>query len=107
MPNLFSKITSQDGTIKLFSGGKQFKSLVPLIDVVRCFKFMADRSEINNEIFNLTKDNVTVKEIALICKKINKNVTIIETTDEVANLGYTLSNKKLLKFGFRFLYNLK
>jgi nucleoside-diphosphate-sugar epimerase len=33
MPNLFSKITSQDGTIKLFSGGKQIKSLVPLIDV--------------------------------------------------------------------------
>jgi nucleoside-diphosphate-sugar epimerase/2-polyprenyl-3-methyl-5-hydroxy-6-metoxy-1,4-benzoquinol methylase len=107
MPNLFSKITSQDGTIKLFSGGKQIKSLVPLIDVVRCFKFMADRSEINNEIFNLTKDNVTVKEVALICKKINKNVTLVETKDEVPNLGYTLSNKKLLKFGFRFLYNLK
>ena len=40
MPNLFSKIASQNGTIKLFSGGKQIKSLVPLIDVVRCMKFM-------------------------------------------------------------------
>jgi nucleoside-diphosphate-sugar epimerase/dTDP-4-dehydrorhamnose 3,5-epimerase-like enzyme/SAM-dependent methyltransferase len=107
MPNLFSKIASQDGTIKLFSGGKQIKSLIPLIDVVRCFKFMADRDEINNEIFNLTKDNVSVKEVALICKKINKNVALIETTDEVPNLGYTLCNKKLLKSGFRFLYNLK
>ena len=33
MPNLFSKITSQDGTLKLFAGGRQIKSLVPLIDV--------------------------------------------------------------------------
>jgi nucleoside-diphosphate-sugar epimerase len=29
MPNLFSKITSLDGEIKLYSGGKQLKSLVP------------------------------------------------------------------------------
>ena len=30
MPNLFSKITSQNGVLKLFSGGKKLKSLVPL-----------------------------------------------------------------------------
>jgi len=29
MPNLFSKISSQNGTLKLFSGGRQVKSLVP------------------------------------------------------------------------------
>ena len=29
MPNLFSKIASQDGKIKLFAGGRQVKSLVP------------------------------------------------------------------------------
>ena len=29
------------------------------------------------------------------------------TKDEIPNLGYTLSNKKLLKTGFRFLYNLE
>ena len=37
--NLFSKIASQNEKIKLFSGGKQIKSLTPLIDVARCFKF--------------------------------------------------------------------
>ena len=35
MPNLFSKITSQDGTIKLFAGGRQVKSLVPLINTAK------------------------------------------------------------------------
>ena len=43
MPNLFSKIASQNGTLKLFSGGRQIKSLVPLIDVARCFKFMEEK----------------------------------------------------------------
>jgi len=106
MPNLFSKITSQNGLIKLFAGGRQLKSLVPLIDVARCFKNMEEKEDINSEIFNLTKDTITVKEVADICKKYNPKVTIKETNDEVPNLGFSLSNKKILNTGFKFLYNL-
>ena len=107
MPNLFSKIASQDGTLKLFSGGKQIKSLVPLLDVARCFKFMEEKENINSEIFHLTKDTVTVKQVAEICEKNNSKITLRETNDEIPNLGYSLSNKKLLKSGFKFLYNLE
>jgi nucleoside-diphosphate-sugar epimerase len=107
MPNLFSKIASQDGTIKLFSGGVQLKSLVPVFDVVRCMKFMAEKTQINREIFHVAKETVTVKEVAELCKEINPKLTIIETADEIPNLGYTISNKKLLSTGFEFRYNLK
>lgn len=106
MPNLFSKIASQNGEIKLFSKGVQLKSLVPLIDVARCFKFMAD-SNITNEIFHLSKDACTVKKVAELCKKINPKIKITETEDEIPNFGYTISNKKLLSTGFKFLYNLE
>ncbi len=106
MPNLFSKIASQNGTLKLFSGGRQIKSLVPLIDVARCFKYMEEKNEINNQIFNLTKDTLTVKEVAEICKKYNPKIKLQETNDEVPNLGFSLSNKKLLNQGFKFLYGL-
>jgi nucleoside-diphosphate-sugar epimerase len=106
MPNLFSKIASQDGTLKLFAGGRQIKSLVPLIDVARCFKFMEEKNNINTETFNLTKETLTVKEVAEICKKHNPKITLKETNDEVPNLGFSLSNKKLLNTGFEFLYNL-
>ncbi len=106
MPNLFSKITSQNGTLKLFAGGRQIKSLVPLVDVARCFKYMEERNDISSEIFNLTKDTVTVKEVAEICKKHNPKILLKETNDEVPNLGFSLSNKKVLKTGFKFLYNL-
>ncbi len=106
MPNLFSKISSQNGTLKLFSGGRQIKSLVPLIDVARCFKFMEEKNNINSEVFNLTKDTKSVKEVAEICKKYNPKIKLKETNDEVPNMGFSLSNKKLLNTGFEFLYNL-
>ena len=107
MPNLFSKIASQNGTISLFAGGKQIKSVVPLIDVVRCMKFMEEKENIKKEVFNLVKETVTVKEVAELCKKHNPKVTIKTTEDEIPNLGYTLSNTKLMNTGFKFLYNLE
>ncbi len=106
MPNLFSKIASQNGTLKLFAGGRQIKSLVPLIDVARCFKFMEEKNEIKSDIFNLTKDTLTVKEVAEVCKKHNPKIKLQETNDEVPNLGFSLSNQKLKNTGFEFLYNL-
>tara|TARA_B100000780_G_scaffold270005_1_gene229372 strand:- start:210 stop:2756 length:2547 start_codon:yes stop_codon:yes gene_type:complete len=106
MPNLFSKIASQDGTIKLFAGGRQIKSLVPLVDVARCFKSMEEKKDISSETFNLTKDTISVKEVAEICKKYNPKVVLTETNDEVPNLGFSLSNKKILETGFKFLYGL-
>ena len=106
MPNLFSKITSQNGIIKLFSGGHQIKSLVPLMDVARCFKFMEEKENINYETFNVCKDSVLVKEVAAICKKVNPKVTIRETNEATPNSGYSLSNRKLLNTGFKFLYSL-
>ena len=106
MPNLFSKIASQNGVLKLFAGGRQVKSLVPLIDVARCFKYMEEKEDISSEIFNLTKDTVTVKAVAEICKKYNSTISLKETNDEIPNLGFSLSNKKILKTGFKFLYNL-
>ena len=93
MPNLFSKIIS-NGVLKLFSGGKQIKSLVPLIDVARCFKFIEEREDIQNDIFNLTKDTITVKEVAEICKKYNPKVVLRETNDEIPNLGFLYLIKK-------------
>ena len=107
MPNLFSKIASQNGTIKLYAGGKQLKSLVNLIDVVRCMKFMEENSKIKNEIFHLVNEQTTVKQVAEICKKINPNLKLEITDDEIPNEGYTLSNYKILKTGFKFLYNLE
>ena len=107
MPNLFSKIASQNGKIKLFGGGIQLKSLVPLIDVARCFKFVEEKKNFKSGIYNLTKENLTVKEVADICKKINPKLEVTMTNDEVPNKGYSLSNKKLLDTGFEFVHDLE
>ena len=78
MPNLFSKIASQNGTIKLFGGGVQLKSLVPLIDVARAFKYVEENNNIKDGIYNLTKENTTVKNVAEICKRINPKMNIVK-----------------------------
>ena len=70
MPNLFSKISSYDGEIKLFSNGDQFKSLVSVYDVARCFEFVGENEKITNEIFNCVNENLTVKQVADTVKKI-------------------------------------
>ena len=106
MPNLFSKISAIDGTIKLYGKGSQLKSLVSVKDVARAMKFFADNNEINYEIFNCVGENMTVKEVADICKKYNKDLKTISTNDPIPNNGYTLSNEKIKKAGFKFLYKL-
>ncbi len=105
MPNLFSKIASQDGTISMFGGGVQYKSLVNVIDVVRAMKFLTEGDHTGT--YHLSKENTTVKEVAQICKDINPRVTLTETDDEIPNKGYTMSNSKLLSTGFQFRYNIR
>ena len=63
----------------------------------------AEKQDINNETFNLTKDTITVKEVAEVCKKYNPKIILKETNDEIPNLGFSLSNKKIFKTGFNFL----
>ena len=67
---------------------------------------MEEREDLSSETFNLTKDTLTVKSVAEICKKHNPKITLRETNDEIPNLGFSLSNKKILNTGFKFLYDL-
>ena len=105
MPNLFYKMVHNQ-TIKLFGGGVQWKSLVSLFDVARCMKFMAEQDDIKRQIFHLRNENMTVKDVADICKIHKNDLEIIETDDEIPNKGYTLSNQKLLDVGFEFQNNI-
>ena len=107
MTNIFSKITASGNKIKLFSGGNQLKSLVAVNDVARCMEFVGENDDIRNEIYNCVNENLTVKQVADICKKINKDVQILNTKDSVPNKGYSLSNKKIKNAGFEFLYNVE
>ncbi len=105
MPNLFSKIASQNGTINLFGGGVQYKSLVHVVDVVRAMKFLAESDRTGT--YHLSNENLQVRDVADICKSVNSKVQIVTTDDPVPNQGYTLSNQKLLSTGFKFRYNIQ
>ena len=85
--NLFSKISASNGEISLFANGVQLKSLVSVVDVARCMKFVGENNEINKETFHIANESVTVKQLAEICKKVNKNLTLKSTDDLVPNSG--------------------
>ena len=55
---------------------------------------------------NCVSENLKVKQVAKICKNHSNNLTIELTNDEVPNMGYTLSNKKIKSRGFEFLYDI-
>ena len=86
MPNLFSKIASQNGTIKLFAGGRQIKSAVSVIDVVRCMKFVEENNKIKKETYHLVNESTSVKKVAEICKKVNPKVKLETTNDEIPRI---------------------
>ena len=70
-------------------------------------QFVGNNEKIQKEIFHISNETFTVKEVAEVCKRINKNITIKLTDDEIPNLGYgIISRKKIKKVGFNFLYNL-
>ena len=69
-------------------------------------KFLAESEEDNREIFNCVSENLTVKDVAEICKKNNKNLNVVMTDDPIPNKGYTLSSQKLKKAGFTKVKNL-
>lgn len=107
MPNLFSKKSALGEPIRLFGRGVQYKSLIHVIDVARAIVFFSFNVSFYGSTFHLSNENVTVKDVAYMCKDINPSTIIQETDDLIPNAGYTLSNQKLLSTGFRFIFNLK
>ncbi len=107
MANLFAKLSSMSGELKLYGGGKQLKSLVSVKDVARCLEFVGENPDINNETFNCVNENISVENVAKICKTIKPEVKITKTDDLIPNKGYGLSNEKIKKYGFKFLYDIE
>lgn len=61
MHNLFAKIASIYWVIKLFGNGNQLKSLVPLLDVTRCLKFVSENDIKNNK--DLSANIINIKNL--------------------------------------------
>ena len=53
---------------------------------------MEENNELKSEIFNLTKETITVKKLLIFVKNIILKY-FKETNDEIPNLGFSLSNK--------------
>jgi len=102
MSNFFSKIAAEKGEINLHGGGQQLKSLVSVFDVATALKYTAENNKIKKEVFHCVSENILVKDVAKICKSIEDEVTINNSNEQVPNLGYGLTSKKIIDNGFNF-----
>lgn len=100
LPNLFSKMAGENQNLRVFGGGLNIKPLISVRDCARFFKFIAE-GDYRKEIFNVVNEHKTVLDVAKIAQKYSP-ISITLTSDEIPNLGYSLSNAKLLKTGFKF-----
>ncbi len=66
---------------------------------------MEEQNDINNEIFNVVNENLSIKEIAYKCKKINPKIIILKNRNDPDQRDYFVSNKKIEKTGFKFRCN--
>ena len=57
--NLFAKISASNGQLSLFANGVQLKSLVSVVDVARCMKFVGENCNISNEIYRVRNNKTT------------------------------------------------
>lgn len=104
--NLFAKMAALGQPIKVFGNGENLKPLVGIRDVARFLHQSATQKDIK-ETYHLVNENMSVKDMALICKKYVPNLNISYTSDPIINNGYTLSNQKVLKTGFKFEQNVE
>jgi hypothetical protein len=90
---------------------KQTRSSMNLaIRNVADFLNLAEDPELSNRFdFSEMKSNRKQQVVKILTElsKINPEVKIVETNDEVPNAGYTFDSTKIKKTGFKFLYNLE
>lgn len=105
--NTFARITAQSGIIKLIGGGNNLRPLTHVQDSARALHHLGENNLFSREIFHCNAENKTIKDIANICKSINKKVQIVKTDDEIPFASYGLCNRKLLRTGFVFRNNIE
>jgi nucleoside-diphosphate-sugar epimerase len=99
--NLFSGLAANKKTIKIF-GGTQWRPFIHVKDVCNFIDKIIESSnkKVNGQIFNLTKENVTIKEVGeIIKKKYGTNVVVDKNTNDTRNYKVSsLKAKKVLNF---------
>jgi nucleoside-diphosphate-sugar epimerase len=96
--NILTNLAYHKREITIF-GGEQLRPNIHINDMIRAYELLIEssREKINGEIFNAGWENKSVKEIALIVKKIiGEDVRLIESkTDD--NRSYHISSEKIKK----------
>ena len=95
--NILTNLAYHKRKIKVF-GGEQLRPNIHIQDMVNSYILLieSDIKKVNNEIFNVGFENLKVKEIAQMVKKVVGDDVTLETTPTDDNRSYHISAKKIM-----------
>jgi nucleoside-diphosphate-sugar epimerase len=91
-------------------GGEQLRPNINILDMINAYHAVinSDHKKINNEIFNVGTENISVKNIAYLVKSIIGKDIKINFKNSFDNRSYHISSKKIKKvLGFKFKYTVE
>jgi nucleoside-diphosphate-sugar epimerase len=97
--NIFTNQAMNNNKI-IVHGGNQMRPALHILDMCKFYEFLieADSAKINNKIYNISKENFTILDIANRIKKIvKKNNLPVEISDTLDNRSYKVCADKALK----------
>ncbi len=95
--NILTNLAYHKRKIKVF-GGEQLRPNIHIQDMVNSYILLieSDIKKVSNEIFNVGFENLKVKEIAQMVKKVVGDDVTLETTPTDDNRSYHISAKKIM-----------
>jgi UDP-glucose 4-epimerase len=79
----------------------QQRPYLDLEDAIRAIRFLLDRGKLDNQIYNVVTDNVTVSEIVERIRTLVPELQIDLVESRIMNqLSYTVSNARIRALGF-------
>lgn len=91
-------------------GGDQLRPNINILDMINSYHTIikSDHKKINNEIFNVGTENISVKNIAYLVKGIMGKDIKINFKSSNDNRSYHISSKKIKKvLGFKFKFTVE
>jgi len=94
----------QNGTIKVFCKGRQWRPLIAIEDVVEAYRLILELpvKQVQGQIFNISQDNYLVKDVAFLVKEafqknFGKIIEILYEQNNKSDRSYRVSTEKAKK----------
>lgn len=99
--NIFALFSIQKNEIKVFGDGKHWRPFLHVEDCARAVVYFTELKRPQHSIYNISHENLSVREVAEIYKTLTPNLRVVTVKAESEDLrNYRVSNERMVREGF-------